>query len=396
MRVDGGFPCRPRESGGAGSPDARCIGETRRGTPPAVLSRASMERHAFDDAPFMVFWETTQACDLVCKHCRADARPARDPAELTFEEGVRLLEEVRAMGCPLVVLTGGDPAKRPDLVDLVQHGTAIGLRVALTPSATPLVTPELLARLATAGLARLAVSLDGASAASHDGFRGVAGSFARTIRILRDARIAGLTTQVNTTVTDLNVYELEAVADILRALDIMLWGVFFLVPTGRGEALRVLDPEVTERVLERLVAIAASAPFDVKTTAAPHFRRVLLQHQVKRRAIVGIEDGIGRAPRGVNDGQGIVFVSHRGEIYPSGFLPVPCGSVRRDGLAAVYRHHPTFRALRDPDALGGKCGVCEFRRICGGSRARAYAVSGDFLAEEPACAYQPGTPRLAS
>ena len=355
-----------------------------------------MGRQAFDDAPFMVFWETTQACDLVCKHCRADARPARDPAELTLEEGVRLLEEVRAMGCPLVVLTGGDPAKRPDLVELVRHGTAIGLRVALTPSATPLVTPELLARLATAGLARLAVSLDGASAASHDGFRGVAGSFGRTIRILRDARRAGLTTQVNTTVTDLNVDELEAVADLLRALDITLWGVFFLVPTGRGEALRVLDPEATERVLERLVAIAGSAPFDLKTTAAPHFRRVLLQHQVKRRAIVSIEDGIGRAPRGVNDGQGIVFVSHRGEIYPSGFLPVACGSVRRDGLAAVYRRHPTFLALRDPDALGGKCGVCEFRRVCGGSRARAYAISGDFLAEEPACAYQPGTSRPVS
>jgi len=355
-----------------------------------------MERHAFDDAPFMVFWETTQACDLVCKHCRADARPARDPAELTFEEGVRLLEEVRDMGCPLVVLTGGDPAKRPDLVDLVRHGTAIGLRVALTPSATSLVTPDLLTRLASAGLARLAVSLDGACAASHDGFRGVAGSFRRTIRILRDARIAGLTTQVNTTVTDLNVDELEAVADLLRALDITLWGVFFLVPTGRGEALRVLDPEATERVLERLVAIADAAPFDLKTTAAPHFRRVLLQHQVKRRGIVGIQDGVGRAPRGVNDGQGIVFVSHRGEIYPSGFLPVPCGSVRRDPLAAVYRRHPTFRALRDPDALGGKCGVCEFRRVCGGSRARAYAISGDFLAEEPACAYQPRPPRLPS
>lgn len=346
-------------------------------------------RHAFDNAPFIVLWETTQACDLACRHCRADARPARDPDELTFEEGTRLLDEVRAMGCPLVVLTGGDPAKRPDLVDLVRHGVDIGLRVALTPSATPLVTPQLLTQLAAAGLTRLAVSLDGAYAESHDGFRGVPGSFARTFDILRNARAAGLTTQVNTTVTDLNVTELEAIAERLRTLDVTLWSVFFLVPTGRGQALRVLDPDTAERVLERLVAIARTAPFDVKTTAAPHFRRVMLQHQMKRREILGIDDGIGRPPRGVNDGQGIVFVSHRGEVYPSGFLPVPCGSWRSEGLAAVYRDHPTFRALRDTDALHGKCGACEFRRICGGSRARAYAMTGHMLAEDPACAYEP-------
>ena len=353
-----------------------------------------MAEGIFDRTPFMVFWETTQACDLVCKHCRADARPARDADELTYAEGVRLLDDVRAMGCPLVVLTGGDPAKRPDLVDLVRYGSAIGLRMALTPSATPLVTPALLAALADAGLARLAVSLDGASAATHDGFRGVAGSFARTLEILRDARAVGLTTQVNTSVTDDNVHELERVAEVIGELGINLWGVFFLVPTGRGEALDVLAPDAAEAVLERLVAIARTAPFDVKTTAAPHFRRVLLQHQVRRREIVGIDDGIGRAPRGVNDGQGIVFVSHRGDIHPSGFLPFPCGSVRTDALADVYRRHPVFTALRDPDALGGKCGVCEFRRVCVGSRARAYAMTGDLFAEEPACAYEPR--RIAS
>jgi radical SAM protein with 4Fe4S-binding SPASM domain len=192
------------------------------------------------------------------------------------------------------------------------------------------------------------------------------------------------------------VDELEQIADQLRPLAINLWGVFFLVPTGRGEALHVLDPAAAEAVLERLVTIARAAPFDVKTTAAPHFRRVLLQHQVRRREILGIDDGIGRAPRGVNDGQGIVFVSHRGEVFPSGFLPLACGSVRQEGLAAVYRRHPVFTALRDPEALGGKCGVCEFRRVCGGSRARAYAMTGDLFAEEPACAYQPRAGASAS
>jgi radical SAM protein len=354
-----------------------------------MLDRSRSVPGDFDQAPFMVFWETTQACDLVCKHCRADARPARDPDELTFAEGVRLLDDVRAMGCPLIVLTGGDPAKRPDLVALVRHGTRIGLRVALTPSATPLVTPELLRALADAGLARLAVSLDGATATAHDGFRGVPGSFARTFAILRDARAAGLTTQVNTTVTDWNVDELEQIAAQLEAMAITLWGVFFLVPTGRGEALHVLEPDVAERVLERLAAIGARVSFDVKTTAAPHFRRVLLQRKTPRSDVVGLTDGIGRAPRGVNDGQGIVFVSHRGEVFPSGFLPVACGSVREAGLAAIYRAHPVFLQLRDPEALGGKCGVCEFRRVCGGSRARAYAMAGDFLAAEPACVYEP-------
>jgi radical SAM protein len=344
----------------------------------------------FDESPFIVFWETTQACDLVCKHCRADARPARDPDELDTAEGRRLLDDIHAMGCPLVVLTGGDPAKRPDLVDLVRHGTEIGLRVALTPSATPLVTHTLLARLQAAGLTRLALSLDGPEAGSHDSFRGVDGSFERTLDILRDARTVGLTTQVNTTITDLNVDDLERIADVIRTLEITLWGVFFLVPTGRGEHLRVLDPRAAELVLDRLAEIARTAPFDVKTTAAPHFRRVLLQHKVKRREIVGIADGIGRAPRGVNDGQGVAFVSHRGEVFPSGFLPVSSGSVRNGGLAAVYREHPVFQALRDPERLEGKCGVCEFRRICGGSRARAYALTGNLFAEEPACDYEPG------
>ncbi|MBY0277255.1 TIGR04053 family radical SAM/SPASM domain-containing protein, partial [Candidatus Binatia bacterium] len=342
-----------------------------------------------DEAPFIVFWETTRACDLVCQHCRADAQASRDARELTFAEGTRLLDQIRALGCPTVVLTGGDPAKRPDLIELVRHGSRIGLHVALTPSATPLVTRGLLQRLADAGLARLAVSLDGLSPASHDGFRGVRGSHARTLEILRDARTLGLTTQVNTTVTERNVADLEAIAAMLAGLDILLWSVFFLVPTGRGERLRVLEPDVAESVLQRLATIAATAPFDVKTTAAPHFRRVLLQRGVKRRDVVGIGDAIGRAPRGVNDGQGVLFVSHRGDISPSGFLPIPCGSVRTDALADVYRRHPVFTALRDPERLGGKCGVCEFRRVCGGSRARAFATGGDMLAAEPSCAYRP-------
>lgn len=343
----------------------------------------------FQKSPFIVFWETTRACDLVCKHCRACAVPRRDPRELSTEEGKLLLTEIREMGCPVVVLTGGDPAKRPDLVELVRYGNAIGLRMALTPSATPLVTEDLLRELRDAGLARLAVSLDGATAEAHDAFRGVPGSFDRTFEILRTAKKIGLTTQINTTITEHDVDELEQVASICAELGIELWSVFLLVPTGRGADLELLHPDRVESVLARLARIAEMAPFDVKTTAAPHFRRMLLQKKVARHDITGLADGIGRAPRGVNDGQGIAFVSNVGDVYPSGFLPIACGNVRDGGLGRVYRMHPLFRALRDPDQLGGKCGVCEFRRVCGGSRARAYAMTGDPMAADPSCAYMP-------
>lgn len=341
----------------------------------------------FDNAPFITFWEVTRACDLACRHCRACAIPRRDPRELDHEQGKRLLARVAESGCPVVVLTGGDPAKRDDLVALVAHGVSLGLRMCLTPSATPLVTPGLLLELRDAGLSRLAVSLDGADASTHDGFRGVPGSFARTFEILHDARAFGLTTQVNTTISRHNHDQLETIAELLGGQGIELWSVFFLVPTGRGADLELLEPDRVEALLERLAAILAHAPFDVKTTAAPHFRRVLLQGKVKRGAIVGISDGIGRAPRGVNDGQGIAFISHRGEVFPSGFLPIPCGTF--EDFARIYREHPIFVSLRDPDRLEGKCGRCEFRKVCGGSRARAHALTGNPLAEDPACAHQP-------
>ncbi|MCC7535007.1 MAG: TIGR04053 family radical SAM/SPASM domain-containing protein, partial [Deltaproteobacteria bacterium] len=338
----------------------------------------------FDTTPFLVFWETTRACDLACLHCRASAQPTRDADELTTEEGEQLLREAHAMGAPLVVLTGGDPAKRPDLVHLVRFGSRLGLRMALTPSATPLVTGPLLENLRSAGLARLALSLDGVGRATHDLFRGVDGSFARTKDLLRTAKDLGLTTQVNTTVTRFNLHELERIAESLVPLGIELWSVFFVVPTGRATAADVLDPEIVEGVLERLVALAPSLPFDIKTTAAPHYRRIQLVHKMPRASIAGLRDGIGRAPRGVNDGAGMVFVSHVGDVYPSGFLPVPVGNVRRTPLPTLYREHPFMQALRDPTRLTDKCGACPFKRICGGSRARAWAMTGNPFAPDPA------------
>jgi AdoMet-dependent heme synthase len=363
----------------------------------------------FDRAPFLVIWETTQACDLACVHCRAEARPCRDLEELSTVEAMLLMNAVRGFGRPLFVLTGGDPFKRPDLLDIVEHGAQIGLRMGLTPSATPLVTSEALRKLRDAGLSRLAISIDGPTAEIHDRFRGMPGSFERSLEILEAARELGLSTQVNTTVTRSSARDFDAMAKLVEGLGIALWSVFFLVPTGRAQAEDVAGADAFEEVFHRMYDLSREASFDIKSTAAPHYRRVILQRQVGERragereaapepltAGVGFSlarptTGAGAAGRakGVNDGNGFLFVSHLGEIYPSGFLPLGAGNVRTDDVVEVYRNSPLFRALRDPDRLKGKCGVCEYRTVCGGSRARAYAVTGDPLEQEPYCAHIP-------
>ncbi len=346
----------------------------------------------FDDHPLVAIWETTQACDLVCRHCRACATPDLDPGELSTEEGKRLLASIHAMGTPLCILTGGDPAKRSDLVELVAHGAKIGLTMALTPSGTPLMTRELIGELRAAGLARIAVSVDGPTADVHDAFRGVAGSFDESIRILRQAREAGLETQINFTLSRASIRAIDAMAALTKDVGACMFVVFLVIPTGRASSLLTLRPREVEEALERLAAIAKDAPFQVKTTGAPHFRRVLLT--AKHEGVpVGlhrdVHEGVVRGPRGITDGVGFLFVSHLGDVFPSGFLPVRAGNVRTDDLATVYRDAPLFRMLRDADSLGGKCGACPFRHVCGGSRARAYAATGDVTAEDPACAYVP-------
>ena len=387
-----------------------------------VARRTGSPLAAFDFArqPFVVIWETTQACDLACVHCRASATPSRDAGELHTAEAMTLMREVAAFGedggaRPLFILTGGDPLKRPDILPLVEYGTSIGLRVAMTPSGTPLMTRAVLEQLKAAGLARLAVSLDGASRDVHDAFRRVPGSFDWTMRMLRVARELGLPTQINTTITRRTIDDLAAMSAIVGEVGAALWSVFLVVPTGRAALEDLPEADAVERAFQWLAAHAAQAPYDVKSTAAPHYRRVLLQHQVaKRRAAAAsgqvalpmqagpgfmlpgrhaLEDSvvpadtIGRA-KGVNDGNGFMFVSHRGAIYPSGFLPEPCGNVRTHRLRDVYRTHPTFLALRDADQLKGKCGACDFKRVCGGSRARAHALTGDWLESDPLCSYE--------
>lgn len=350
---------------------------------------------AFSQAPFMAVWEVTRACDLACLHCRAAAMPWRDPGELTTEEGFALLDEARRFGRILFILTGGDPLKRPDVFDLIAHGRSIGLRMALSPSGTPLLTDASLERARQAGADALSISIDGSCPEIHDTFRGVPGSFAWCLAGARSAHELGFHLQVNTTVTRHNVTELGAIADLVTQLGARRWSVFFLVPTGRGEQLQPLSAEGHEQVLAWLFELSKRYPLRIKTTEAQHYRRVVLEQLAREAGATPAEvlaltrSGHGRFLPGINAGKGFVFVSHTGEIYPSGFLPLSCGNVRRDSLVGTYRRHPLFRELRDPERLRGRCRACAFRWVCGGSRARAYAMTGDHLAEDPACAYRP-------
>jgi len=327
-------------------------------------------------APRLVIWEVTRGCALKCAHCRAEAIARRDPRELTTAEARSLMDQVAEFGAPapLVVLTGGDPMWRKDLTEIVAYARTRGLTIALTPSGTAAATRDRLRDLRDAGIARLAVSMDAADAESHDAFRGVKGSHRWTQRIIDDALALGIPLQINTTVSGRTLGGLRAMAEYVSTLPLQLWAVFFLVETGRGSSLAQITAAECDEVLEFLAGLQKNVPFVIKTTEAPHFRRV--SPSASRFS--------------VNDGNGFVFVDHIGNICPSGFLPMARGNVRDRVLCETYRFDPVFLQLRDPDALHGRCGRCRYRAVCGGSRSRAYALSGDFLGEDPLCTYDPG------
>ena len=370
--------------------------------------------YSLDDRPFIVIWEVTRACQLVCRHCRAEAIPDRNPAELSTDEAIRLFDDLASFGrpAPLLVLTGGDPFERPDLTELVAAATARRIPVSLAPSVTANVTRERLAELYAAGAKAVSLSLDGIDAATHDGFRGVEGVFDATLTAARWVTELGYKLQINTTVTPDSLPQLPDIAGRVRGLGASLWSLFFLVPTGRGHELAGLSPEEVEDVLH--FCYDTSKYLSVKATEAPHFRRVIAQRDAAERAaadgatvdgwdgggptyrrlrrrlveVLGpapAREGVRRPPLDVNAGRGFVFVSHVGVVQPSGFLPLPVGSVREQSLVDIYRDAPLLRALRDPSAFDGRCGRCEWAATCGGSRSRAYAVTGDPLADEPTC-----------
>lgn len=378
--------------------------------------------HDAGDRPMITIWEVTRACALVCRHCRADAQHQRNPFELSTDEGKALLDDIAGWGkpFPIVVLTGGDPFERPDLPELVRHGASLGLHMALSPSVTPRLTPEVLAELHEAGAGALSLSLDGAKAETHDAFRGVPGVFDSTMQAAEWVRDAGFRLQINSTITRANVDEFPQILRTVLDLRTALWSVFFLVPTGRGEMLTPLAANEIEDVLHWLHDVSTVVP--IKTTEAPHYRRVAIQ---RARAAALAEQGLvpapvehgelyhrltaatadlfagrddaprrPRPPIEVNSGRGFAFIDHLGDVYPSGFLPHRCGNVKEMGFREIYQTSPLLQSLRHPEGFNGKCGVCEFNEVCGGSRSHAYAVTGDLLASDPTCVYVP--PALAA
>ena len=371
-------------------------------------------RHDAGTRPFIVIWEMTQACPLACAHCRAEAQPGRHPGELTTDEARDLIAQVAEFGSPppIFVLTGGDPFQRPDLFDLVRHGTRLGLPVAVSPSGTPTLTASRLAGLYQAGARAISLSLDGSTAEVHDRFRGVPGVFGWTLNAWQAARELGMKIQINTTVTGHNLADLADIAALVNRLGAVSWSTFLLVPTGRGALLPALTAQQAEDVLNFVYDAGEFVP--ARTTEAHHFRRVVLQREILSRrgadhvAVLGLGelylrlrrrlDDLGlarrkarRPPANVNAGQGFVFISHLGTVHPSGFLPLAAGSVRTGRLADIYRTSPLLTGMRDHGKLAGRCGACEFAPVCGGSRSRAFALSGDPYAEDPWCSYQPGT-----
>jgi len=356
----------------------------------AIIEVSAQLMRDFSEAPFLVIWEVTRACDLACVHCRASAEPVRHPLELTTEEGFRLLETIREFGDPIMIFTGGDPLKRPDLFALLEKSVELGLRTTVSPSPTPLLTGEAIAGFKRVGVARISVSVDGWDAASHDDFRQVPGSFARAVFALQEARRIGLSTQVNTTVSKHNYLHLAEIADLVERVGSDMWDVFFLVPTGRGSTQVELNAQEFEQVFGFMYQRSKTAPFPIKTTEAMHYRRYVAQRKKADGAANGHPDAnpLNRMA-GINSGRGFVFISRTGEIYPSGFLPISSGNVRRRSLVDVYRNAALFQVLRDTSLLKGKCGECLYKNLCGGSRSRAYALLGDYLAAEPRCTHQP-------
>ena len=346
----------------------------------------------YAEAPMIVYWELTNACGLACRHCRATAMPDPGPGELSTEEALGVLDSITRFGSPPphVVMTGGDPLRRPDLDVLIRAAIERGIGVSLAPAVTPLLTRDRLAQLRDQGVAAISLSLDGATPDSHDGLRMVPGTFDATLEALGWCADLGIPVQVNTLVTSTTAAELPAIHALLCTQQVMRWSLFFLISVGRGATLSEVAPGEAERLMHWLWEIARDSPFQVKTTEAMMYRRVAAR--ALQRA--GLDHAaIERHPLargfGIRDGNGIVFLAHDGTVTPSGFLPVPVGNVRETDLVTLYRDAPLMRALRDPDGFAGRCGQCEYRMWCGGSRARAHAWTGDPLESDPLCPYVP-------
>ena len=358
-------------------------------------SAGGRRKRGWDAAPplRLLAWEVTRSCNLNCRHCRAAARRGPYTGELDTGECRRVLESLPPLGEPIVILTGGEPMLREDIYELARYGTDLGLRMVMAPCGL-MLTEESCRRLIDSGIRRISLSVDGADAASHDAFRGMEGAFEGVMRGMRAAKKAGLEFQVNTTVTKHNVADLPAIFDLALRMGAVSFHPFLLVPTGRGGELadQQLPPSEYERVLHWIYEQRGAEGMRVKPTCAPHYYRILRQRErAEGRAVKPGTHGLDAMTKGCLGGQGFAFLSHVGTAQICGFLDVPAGDIRDVDydFGRIWKESKLYAAVRNVDGYGGRCGICEYRKVCGGCRARAYATSGDYLAEEPFCTYQP-------
>jgi heme b synthase len=339
----------------------------------------------------MIAWEVTRRCNLSCIHCRAAAERGPYPGELSPEEALHLLDDIVSFSSPVVILTGGEPLLREDIFDLARYGTKRGLRMVMAPNGT-LIDGEKALRIKESGIQRVSISLDGATPETHDRFRRVEGAFAGALRGIEHLKKVGMEFQINTTVTRGNCEELPEILDLAVRLGAAALHMFLLVPTGRGKELeeQAIQAAEYEKVLNWFYEQREKIPLQLKATCAPQYYRILRQRmKAEGRNFTPQTHGLDAMTRGCLGGIGFCFISHRGEVQPCGYLEARSGSIREQSLREIWEKSPVFQKLRDFSGYKGRCGHCEYIRVCGGCRARAFEKTGDLLAEEPLCIYSP-------
>jgi len=358
----------------------------------ATLSIKNKERFLFSEKPLRIYWELTQACDLACKHCRAEANPHRHPNELTTEEVKKTIDNISGFGKPYphLIMTGGDLLYREDIFEIVEYAISQGFGVSISPSGTNKLTYEKLRRFKQLGVSAMSLSIDGSNKKRHDEFRGVDGVFDITIKAMRWVRELRIPLQINTLVSNETYDDIPAIYELLKKEGTERWSLFFLVRVGRGEVLQQITPKQAHQLMDWLFEKSRTSRFVITTTEAPHYRYVVYENlrRLGKEDENIIKSPIGRG-FGIRDGNGILFISHIGDIYPSGFLEIAVGNVKKDNIVEIYRTHKIFKELREPSLLKGRCGICEYKYICGGSRARAFADTKDYLMEDKLCDYEP-------
>jgi heme b synthase len=339
----------------------------------------------------MVAWEVTRSCNLACIHCRASAKYGPYVGELTTDEGLRLLDAIAAFSKPVIILTGGEPLLRPDIFEIAAYGDSKGLRMVLATNGT-LVTEQIAGDMLRAGIKRVSISIDGMNAEMHDAFRNVAGAFAGALTGIEAMKDAGMEFQINTTITKANLDQLPGIMDLAVRLGAAAHHIFLLVPTGRGKEMseQAISPDEYENTLNWFYEASLNCPIQLKATCAPHYYRILKQKKGKQLTLTtGAENALHSVTRGCLGGSSFCFISHTGQVQPCGYLEVDCGQIREKGFEDIWNSSPVFSDLRDLNKYKGKCGHCEFIKVCGGCRARAYEITGDYLAPEPFCIYEP-------